>query len=480
MSANNSMDKIQENVNDISSLLNLDVKTEHGELKEIFDETLTIPVYKVEGDNSIEKQNKLSKLLANYYSKYGVAGVHIFGILYGKELFDSDVNLKDLATNANISENYHAEINKARNVHKSLAELFKYSKKIEPQTVMNNKPSSSATSHISPEQIIYYGVPGCGKSHLIFEKLKTDYGITESNEDIQVMRTVFHPEYTNADFVGQILPKVVNGKTEFEFTPGPFTKILKKAMWDSANKYVLIVEEINRGNAAAIFGELFQLLDRIEDDQKVTKHEGSLNYYGKGWSDYFVMNSEINNYIRDSKDAYDQKAWDMNGIHFSANTGIRLPPNLSILATMNTSDQNVFTLDNAFQRRLDKVLVKNEFGNTDKEKVQRQSIIETTNCSWELFQTTINKRIGEAAQEAGLSSMEDKRLGCWFVKNKNSKISKEQFAGNVLKYLWDDAFKFNRESVFKAEFKNFEELSKAFLEDNKGLSVFTIPFVENE
>lgn len=476
MSNSNSMDKIQENVNDISSLLNLDVRTDHGELNEVFDETLTIPVYKVDEEDSIAKQNTLSKILAKYYEKYGVAGVHIFGVLYGKELFDSDINLKDLANNAEISENYHAELNKARNVHKALSELFKYQKRIENQDIEKNKPLPNSTTFTQPEQIIYYGVPGSGKSHLISKKLKTDYKITEANEDIQVIRTVFHPEYTNADFVGQILPRVINGKTEFEFTPGPFSKILKKAMWDSSNRYVLIVEEINRGNAAAIFGELFQLLDRIDDDSQ-TSHEGAFNHYGNGWSDYFVMNSEINNYIRDSKDDYDGKAFDMNGIHFTANTGIRLPPNLSILATMNTSDQNVFTLDNAFQRRLEKILVRNEFGSGDKEKVQRDAKIEGTNCTWETFQTRINELIGQAALEAGLSSMEDKRLGCWFVKNKNGVITREQFAGNVLKYLWDDAFKFSRETVFKTEYKNFEELSKAFLTDGISLGVFTIPFI---
>lgn len=348
--------------------------------------------------------------------------------------------------------------------------------KDESHIASNDEIKKNATTFTSPEQIILYGVPGSGKSHTIKEKIRNEYKITEENEDIQVTRTVFHPEYTNADFVGQILPKVVNGKTEFEFNPGPFTKILRKAMWDPEHKYVLIIEEINRGNAAAIFGELFQLLDRIDDEDKKTSHEKELNHYGKGWSDYFVMNSEINNYIRESNDEYDGKALDMNGIHFSANTGIRLPPNLSILATMNTSDQNVFTLDNAFQRRLEKILIRNEFGDTDKEKVQSKAIIETTNCTWENFQKRINELIGQSALESGLSSMEDKRLGCWFVKNKNGKITKDKFAGNVLKYLWDDAFKFSRDSIFNPEYKNFEELSKAFLVDEKGLSIFTVPF----
>ena len=124
------------------------------------------------------------------------------------------------------------------------------------------------------------------------------------------------------------MPKLVQGKTDFIFKPGPFTSILKKALHDSQSRYVLIIEEINRGNAAAIFGELFQLLDRIDDESKLTYHENELNFYGKGWSEYFVMNSGINNYIRDSDDSFDGKALDLNGIHFSANTGIRLPPNL--------------------------------------------------------------------------------------------------------------------------------------------------------
>lgn len=343
-----------------------------------------------------------------------------------------------------------------------------------------------ASSYINPEQIIFYGVPGSGKSHTIKEKLKNEYNITEGNEDLQVMRTVFHPEYTNADFIGQILPRITEGKTEFEFKPGPFTKILKRAMCDPLKRYVLVVEEINRGNAAAIFGDLFQLLDRIEDEEEKTSYDGGVNHFGKGWSDYFVMNSEINNFIRDSRDDFDGKAVNISGIHFSANTGIRLPPNLSILATMNTSDQNVFTLDNAFQRRFEKILIRNEFYVTNitdenlKKQIenQRDANIETTNCTWGTFQVKINERISETAQEMGLSSMEDKRLGCWFVKNKNGIITKEQFAGNVLKYLWDDAFKFNRSSIFSEEFNNFEELSKAFLVENKELSIFTIPFNE--
>lgn len=343
--------------------------------------------------------------------------------------------------------------------------------------------SPSATLFTSPEQIIFYGVPGSGKSHEIKHKLEEEYKILEEKQDVFVERTVFHPEYTNADFIGQIMPKLVQGKTDFVFKPGPFTSILKKALCDSQNRYVLIIEEINRGNAAAIFGELFQLLDRIDDASKKTSHEKELNTYGKGWSEYFVMNSEINNYIRDTDDTFDGKALDINGIHFSANTGIRLPPNLSILATMNTSDQNVFTLDNAFQRRWDMKLIENVFGNTEEENHQKGAFVDTAkNITWEKFQTAINIKIGKMSEDAGLSSMEDKRLGCWFVKavkqGDDYIISKDLFAEKVLKYLWDDAFKFCREKVFN-NYTNLESLTRDFKGD-KEFAVFKDLFSETE
>ena len=343
--------------------------------------------------------------------------------------------------------------------------------------------SPTATTFTSPEQIIYYGVPGSGKSHEIKHKLENEYKIPEQQQDVFVERTVFHPEYTNADFIGQIVPKLVQGKTDFVFKPGPFTSILKKALCDSQNRYVLIIEEINRGNAAAIFGELFQLLDRIDDASKKTSHEKELNTYGKGWSEYFVMNSEINNYIRDTDDTFDGKAFDINGIHFSANTGIRLPPNLSILATMNTSDQNVFTLDNAFQRRWDMKLIENVFGNTEEENHQKGAFVDTAkNITWEKFQTAINIKIGKMSEDAGLSSMEDKRLGCWFVKavkqGDDYIISKDLFAEKVLKYLWDDAFKFCREKVFN-NYINLESLTRDFKGD-KEFAVFKDLFSETE
>lgn len=146
------------------------------------------------------------------------------------------------------------------------------------------------------------------------------------------------------------------------------------------------MDEINRGNAAAIFGEIFQLLDRAED----------------GWSKYDITNKDISESVY-GKDA--AKEMEYKG---------KLPPNLSILATMNTSDQNVFTLDNAFQRRWNMVHVKNEFNEEESSKQQKNAVIEGTTMSWSEFLfgnpdddvKGINEIISESSNNNGMSSLE--------------------------------------------------------------------------
>ena len=171
--------------------------------------------------------------------------------------------------------------------------------------------------------ILLYGVPGSGKSWTI----EHEY----CKEGTKVERLVFHPDYTNADFVGQILPVVdpVDKMVTYEFTPGPFTNILREAYKNPQQSYVLIIEEINRGNAPAIFGDIFQLLDRCVEEKNI---DGIT--YPAGTSEYGITNENI------AKNVYGR-----------VNQKVRIPSNLSILGTMNTSDQNVFTLDTAFQRR---------------------------------------------------------------------------------------------------------------------------------
>lgn len=332
---------------------------------------------------------------------------------------------------------------------------------------------SSPSPYTHPQQIIFYGVPGCGKSHKISEILKDKNQFKIDSEEEQIGRTVFHPDYTNSDFVGQIMPTVDNGIIEYKFTPGPFTKILAKALKHSENQYVLIIEEINRGNSAAIFGEIFQLLDRIKSGKTTTEklRDGTLNTYGEGWSEYFFMSDEINHYIlKECNGDESNKSVNISGICFSENTGIRLPPNLSILATMNTSDQNVFTLDNAFQRRWDMKYLPNKIDYqtaSAEQKNQFDSTIGATNIKWGVFRDVVNEFI--ANPENSFSNAEDKQLGLFFINadadiSENSgKISESDFANKVLKYLWNDIFKRRLESsIFNENIKTFGELISAF------------------
>ena len=347
-------------------------------------------------------------------------------------------------------------------------ELHEAWSKLEPSELkITEETASNYVSNFT--QTIYYGVPGSGKSHKIDEQ-------TQNILEEQKIRVVFHPEYTNADFIGQVLPKVEGGTVKYEFKPGPFTKILYRAYQNPGTPYYLIIEEINRGNAAAIFGDVFQLLDRIKkDDRSETVNE---NTFGEGWSKYFVENDFINNYLR-SPVEYSKEGFTENhgkksvtfksGITFTENTGIRLPPNLSLFATMNTSDQNVFTLDNAFQRRWEMELVQNQCD--DSSQMNAKITVANQSITWKNFQTQINSIIGEKSNEGGLSSMEDKRLGCWFIKAENGVIDEKKFANKVLKYLWDDAFKFYHQEIFESDIKNFEELQKRFSE--KGFDVFS-------
>lgn len=342
----------------------------------------------------------------------------------------------------------------------------------------DEKTDSSASPFTNPRQIIFYGVPGCGKSHKIGEMLKNSDEFKIKSEEHQVIRTVFHPDYTNSDFIGQILPKVNADNTiEYNFVPGPFTKILAKAIKHSSNQYVLIIEEINRGNAASIFGETFQLLDRIKKGQTINEKifDGVLNTYGQGWSEYFFMNDDINHYILKECNGNDtNKAVNVNGIVFSENTGIRLPPNLSILATMNTSDQNVFMLDNAFQRRWKMEYIPNNIKYEDMEPSQKNQYdlkIGETNIKWGVFRDKINEKISDS--KFSFSNAEDKQLGLFFIKadsetDKAEKIPESDFANKVLKYLWNDIFKRNPEEIFLSNIRTFGDLLSNF----KGSSAF--------
>ena len=266
---------------------------------------------------------------------------------------------------------------------------------------------------------LYYGVPGAGKSY------KIDDDIVKEHSE----RVVFHPDYTYSDFVGQIVPRLVKSEGEAEeklryvFEAGPFTRILKRAIQDPNNMYYLVIEEINRGNAPAIFGDIFQLLDR--------ENNGS----GK----YSVSNYDMAKFVYGEGNEEKQ---------------IRMPSNLTILATMNTSDQNIFTLDTAFQRRWEMHLIKNDVT----KGTYANKYIEGCAISWGEFAEVTNEEILELSNEVGISG--DKRLGAYFAKV--NELSRENFPEKVLKYLWDDAFKMEPHEYFADDIVSVDEIIDVF------------------
>jgi GTPase subunit of restriction endonuclease len=268
--------------------------------------------------------------------------------------------------------------------------------------------------------ILYYGVPGSGKSYAV-SKICSDETVME--------RVVFHPDYSYSDFVGQIMPRLNKAnKLEYVFTPGPFTKILKKAYHDPATMYYLVIEEINRGNAPAIFGEIFQLLDR--KDASIYPDE-------VGESEYGISNYDI------AKEVYDG----------DPDHSVKIPSNLTLLATMNTSDQNVFTLDTAFQRRWDMRHVPNRF--TD---LHAADLIEGSEISWGTFAMIVNDLASEINTE--MIGAGDKRLGAYFAKANELKV--DVFSEKVLKYLWDDVFRMDKQVVFDKGMTSLEKVLEAY------------------
>lgn len=253
---------------------------------------------------------------------------------------------------------------------------------------------------------LFYGVPGSGKSHSV-DQICSD--------KTRMERVVFHPEYTYSDFVGQIMPQVAeDGKTiEYKFIEGPFTRILQTAYKEENRNtmFYLVIEEINRGNAPAIFGDIFQLLDR--DDT--------------GASKYGIKNVDIAEKVFGKDHKLDD---------------VKIPSNVTILATMNTSDQNVFTLDTAFQRRWEMTQVTNQF-KSDHEFADRH--ISDTSVTWKEFNETVNDRI---VRKNPMASTEDKRLGTYFIKAQDLEVGSKNFPEKVIKYLWDDAVKFSRDIIF--------------------------------
>jgi hypothetical protein len=297
------------------------------------------------------------------------------------------------------------------NYLKFLKELFIEDKKIHSK--------SPKVPHVTK---IYFGAPGTGKS----------YKITQDLEDVDLIfqkRVTFHPEYDNSSFVGGYKPVTdINGDIKYEFVPQIFTNILIEACNDPTHQYYLIIEEINRGNCAEIFGELFQLLDRNKD-YEITPSNELINY----------LNSNISN------------------SEFYIEGKMLLPDNLSILATMNTSDQSLFPMDSAFKRRWDWEYIPINYNKEVSENASAEYTIvvdANTKINWIDFIDKINQKI-QNNRNLGM----DKCIGNYFIKpDEKNDIALDKFIYKVVFYLWNDVFKDEpTESIFKGNisYQNF-------------------------
>lgn len=322
----------------------------------------------------------------------------------------------------------------------------------------NNNQESLVQSEASniPHQLIIFGPPGTGKSYKIHGRSENDYwkdsyaaklNITSSE---QIVNAVFHPEYTYGDFMGRLLPtSTLDGsKVKYGYRPGHFLVALSEAYKRQAKgeNVLLVIDELNRGNAAAIFGSVFNLLDRNEDGwssypislsnmeyesllQRLLPEAVEFNIAGaqvrmtKGsWTDIGKCLPDIKDKIIETKDGNDHLTFK-----------VQLPPNLYILATINTSDESIYYMDSAFKRRWDW-----EYMDEDG-KIMEISIPD--HLEWKGFRVNLNKFL--KSNGSSIRRLEDKLLGPRFIKGTGVDANKEMNARDLAKvmfHLWDSVF----------------------------------------
>lgn len=318
-----------------------------------------------------------------------------FGFTHGKAIttfYEGKYEqlLIDGGFNSGSSAYFSAGINAWKNLQQGIYEF--------PPFIQNLSKLCDQNKSI---QIIYYGCPGSGKSYKVKD-------ITNSVNPDFVFRTTFHPDTDYASFVGCYKPSMNDGNIEYNYSAQVFTNAYVKTWQNPGEKIYLIIEEINRGNCAQIFGDLFQLLDR----DKVT-----------GKSEYP---------IKADKDlaAYIEK--ELGSGHEGIRNGeLCLPPNLIIYATMNTSDQSLFPMDSAFKRRWDWEYVPINYDkNIDSGKFTIN--IDGTEYLWVDFLEKVNDKIYDA------TNSEDKQMGNFFIKKS---VDAKEFINKVMFYLWNEVCK---------------------------------------
>lgn len=354
-----------------------------------------------------------------------------------------------------------------------------------------------------PIQKILFGSPGTGKSYRIKTAIAQQVHVDINSPNY--ISTVFHPEYTYGDFIGKLVPLTRSGKVEYNFYTGHFTKAIGKAYknlieakieYDKERKetlenykksisktrqeefseiekekleeeyrkikkqpknVILVIDELNRGNSAAIFGIVFQLLDRSQS----------------GWSEYPIMISDIEKiglfgeigfeeYMKGDDKKYEYEGKNVSKTEFDKYQGwifedlspmemitleknqIKIPPNLSIVATMNTSDNSIYFMDNAFKRRWDWEFVNIEDDNQrNVVETRRINLYEHDTCAWNDFVDRLNAFI--RSHYKTVRKIEDKQIGYFFINEQE--INHEHIKNKLMFFVWDSVFNTNRKPL---------------------------------
>lgn len=340
-------------------------------------------------------------------------------------------------------------------------------------------------------------------------------------DSLNCIATVFHPDYTYGDFMGKLLPLTVEDRITYRFYPGFFLKALAVAYrnminniewqhadahqysdwhehmivspdniindlepppplkgdvsdeslppepdaihpftfdstdgkaippWDDASEIfqhvVLIIDEINRGNSSAIFGSVFQLLDRDSDGWSTTSINISDMEFSRLVTDIFGQETGYESLIRETE------------LNFLLEKKIKLPPNLSILATMNTSDESIFYMDSAFKRRWEWQFIDIDGSSLDND--DGEAIIFGDSKSWREFVNALNLFIREHHQQ--IRGVEDKQIGYWFISQ--VPVTRGQIQNKLMFYLWDSVFRRDKEpprNIVESSLVTFDDFAR--------------------
>lgn len=321
---------------------------------------------------------------------------------------------------------------------------------------------------MKPRNHIYFGAPGTGKSFKLNQKAcrhkengVDKVGAFDDENGTRYERVTFYPTYSYAQFVGTYKPVMKpiaedpsKEEISYEFVPGPFLRVLVNALNDNDNKdWCLIIEEINRANAAAVFGDVFQLLDRNSE----------------GESEYSIAVSEdVKRFL-----SHDQKEGGLSaeGKEALKNlTGtedmsrIQIPRNMYLWATMNSADQGVFPMDTAFKRRWEFEYMAIDEGGDDYCEGWKVKNDSGEEYKWNALRKFLNRLL----ELNGVN--EDKLMGPFFVKAKDNQIDLKQFTSKVLMYLWEDAARMCRAKIFGDDIRSYSKLVDKWQE--QGLEIF--------